>query len=123
MLYFNNLVKDQLKGLVYEIAPKDKKTLKQKLYFNQSLLKRILLFIPALLGFILNAPIYFIAKTVTDKYFDNDHYDSVITALLMLAYPLYLGTLLVVCGLLLNWWTALGIFVLAPFLCLGFCAD
>ncbi len=115
LLYFNNMVKDQLKGLVYEIAPKDKQTLKQKLYFNQSLVKRILLFIPALLGVILNGPIYFLAKVVTDKYFDNDHYDSVITALLMLFYPVYLLLLFIITTSFLNWWIGLLVFVLLPF--------
>ncbi len=115
LLYFNNLVKNQLKGLVYEIAPKDKQTLKQKFYFHQSLLKRILLFIPALFGVILNAPIYFIAKVVTDKYFDNDHYDSVITALLMIFYPVYLLLLFIITTSFFNWWIGLLVFVLLPF--------
>ncbi len=98
LIYFNQVLSAQLKELVYEIPSKDKNTLKKKLYYNQGVIKRFLLFFPALLGVVIHAPLYFAAKLITEKYFNNDHYDSVINGLLMLAYPLYLGTLFVLCG-------------------------
>lgn len=115
LLAFNEQLEKQLAQMVYDIDKNDAALLKQTLYAPQSLIKKIILFIPALVGFLVHAPLYFIAKKLTDVYFDNDHYDSVINAILMLAYPLYLGALFVLCGWLLNWWAALGIFVLAPF--------
>ena len=115
LLAFNGLLEEQLKGLVYEIDKGDKKLLKQKLYQPQPLLKRRVLFIPAAVGFLLHAPLYFTAKKVTDKHFDNDHYDSVINALLMLAYPLYLILFFILAGAVFNWWIGLCVFVLMPF--------
>jgi hypothetical protein len=38
---------------------------------------------------VLHLPLYLITKLITDKYFNNDHYDSVFNSLLMLAYPFY----------------------------------
>lgn len=115
LLAFNSLLEEQLKGLVYEINKEDKQLLKQKLYQPQPPLKRFVLLIPAALGFLLHAPLYFTAKKITDKHFDNDHYDSVINALLMLAYPLYLVLFFILFGLPFNWWIGLSVFVLMPF--------
>jgi hypothetical protein len=44
----------------------------------------------ALVGWLLHAPLYYAARFATGFFFDNDHYDSVVISLLMLAYPLYL---------------------------------
>ncbi|MEO5908088.1 MAG: hypothetical protein ABIR50_11575, partial [Ginsengibacter sp.] len=55
---------------------------------KQSFLKKIVLFIPAIIGFVMNAPLYFIIHLII-KNRAEDHYDSVMTGILFLIYPLY----------------------------------
>ncbi len=62
LLAFNNELEEQLKSLIYEIDKDDKALLKQKLYEPQSQIKRLVLALPAVIGFVLHAPLYFAAK-------------------------------------------------------------
>jgi hypothetical protein len=89
-LAFNTQLEAALQKLVYEIDANDKATLKKRFFVPSSPLKLLLLALPAALGWLLHAPLYYAARTATDIFFDNDHYDSVVVSLLMLAYPLYL---------------------------------
>ncbi len=85
---FNEKLQQQLKNLVYEIDIKDKKNLKKVFYIHESYLKKILLFIPALLGLVINSPLYFLIHFfIKDK--AKDHYDSIMIGLLFFVYPLY----------------------------------
>jgi len=88
ILEFNEKLNNQLKELVYEIATADKAKLKSYFSNKQPLLKKIVLFIPAVLGFILNGPLYFVIHLIIKK-ISKDHYDSVMISLLILFYPLY----------------------------------
>lgn len=113
--YFNKQLKEQLQQLVYEIDDNDRNALKEKLYVHQPLWKKILLVLPALLGWLLHAPLYYTAKLITNHYFDNDHYDSVMVALLAVTYPFYWLALTVLTYSLLGWLCALLLLVLLPF--------
>ena len=115
LLAFNDQLNGQLAGLVYEIDPKDRKALKEKVYVPQPLFKKVLLAFPALAGAIIHAPLYFTAKAVTKKYFDNDHFDSVVAALLMLAYIIYLPLLCLIGWMLLNWKAGIALLFIIPF--------
>jgi 1-acyl-sn-glycerol-3-phosphate acyltransferase len=85
---FNEKLKSQLEELVFEIDKNDREKLKGHFQIKQFFLKKIILFIPATIGFISNAPLYFIIHLII-KSRANDHYDSVMTAILFLFYPLY----------------------------------
>jgi 1-acyl-sn-glycerol-3-phosphate acyltransferase len=88
IIEFNESLRLQLKDLVYEIDKNDLQKLNQYFYINQSLLKKIFLLIPAIIGFVLNAPLYTaIHLIIKDR--AKDHYDSVMTGLLFFLYPLY----------------------------------
>jgi 1-acyl-sn-glycerol-3-phosphate acyltransferase len=88
---FNANLLQQLQPFVFEIDKGDKKTLHEKLYVPQSSLKKILLLIPSVLGWILHAPLYYPVKFIVKRLsIHTDHYDSVMVAILLLAYPLYL---------------------------------
>ncbi|MGI8598353.1 MAG: 1-acyl-sn-glycerol-3-phosphate acyltransferase [Chitinophagaceae bacterium] len=113
--YFNEQLKNQLEILVYEIDPADKEKLKETFYVNQPALKKILLAIPALAGFIIHAPLYFSVKTITKKYFDNDHFDSVLASLLMLAYLIYLPLLCIIVSFMWRWEAGLAGLIVIPF--------
>jgi len=88
--FFNNKLEDQLRHLVYEIDKKDIEKQKLLLEKKPSLLTKIILFIPAVIGWLIHAPLYLPIKNFTyKKTRDNDHYDSVLIALLLFLYPVY----------------------------------
>lgn len=114
-LSFNAHLRTQLHGLVYEIDSSDIATLKQKVFVPQPFLKKMVLVLPAAAGFLLHAPLYFSAKAVNQRHFNNDHFDSTLVAILMLAYPLYLFLLLLTIGFGYNWICAVALLILLPF--------
>ncbi|MBC7849158.1 MAG: 1-acyl-sn-glycerol-3-phosphate acyltransferase [Chitinophagaceae bacterium] len=94
---FNNLLQEQLQGLIYEIDLKDKDTQRRLLVREPSLLKKIILALPAAIGFILNAPLYLpIRSFVKQKAGGTGHYDSVMLGILMIVYPFYLLLLVLI---------------------------
>lgn len=117
---FNETLNAQLKNLVYEIEPDDHKKIQEVFFVQQSLLKKILLFVPAIFGFILNAPIYYFIKWLHKTLVkEPGHFDSVIIGFLLLLYPFYL---LAICCLLFFYWgiaVAVSGFILLPLF--GFC--
>lgn len=115
LLLFNAQLEKQLQHLVYEIKDDDKAALKKRFFVFTSPIKLFVLAIPAAIGWLLHAPLYVAARTVADVYFDNDHYDSVVVSLLMLAYPLYLLAFLVIAGVGWGWLAAVLVFILLPF--------
>ena len=84
---FNNKLQQQLKELVYEIAEDDKK-LNDYYFTQQSLLKKILLLLPAILGCIIHFPLYYSIHHFI-KVKAKDHYDSIVVGLLFFIYPIY----------------------------------
>ena len=114
-LSFNEQLRERLAPLVFEIDPGNKNAIREKLYISQSTLKKVLLAGPVMLGFVLHAPLYFALKTINGYYFNNDHFDSTLVALLFLSYPFYVLALLFVTALLFGWMIAAIIFLLMPF--------
>ncbi len=97
---FNNKLREQLKRLVIEIAPNDMATRKKIFFIPQPAIKKMLLFIPSVTGWILHAPLYYLIVLLIKKR-AHDHYDSIVVGLLFILYPIYLailtvGTLLLV---------------------------
>lgn len=85
---FNEKLNGQLEETVFEIDKNDREKLIEYFQVKQSFIKKVFLFIPAIIGFIINAPLYFIVNLII-KNRAEDHYDSVMTAILFLFYPLY----------------------------------
>ncbi len=85
---FNHELNSQLQQLVFEIDKDDREKLVEQFYIKPSLIKKIVLFIPAIIGFMINAPLYFTFHLII-KNRAVDHYDSIMTGLLFLFYPLY----------------------------------
>lgn len=112
---FNELLQQQLEQLVYEIDADDIQKQKEMLYVHQPVVKKILLAIPAFAGWIAHAPLFYTGKTITKKYFDNDHFDSALASMLFLAYPLYLLLICIIAGFLISWIAAAVVFVFMPF--------
>ena len=87
---FTNELQGQLRQLVFEIDKNDLPKQKHLLERQPSSLLKIALFIPATVGWLLHAPLYLPLKRITyKKTFNNDHYDSVLVALLLFSYPVY----------------------------------
>lgn len=113
---FNKKLEDQLKQLVYEIPKNDTRQQAAILATKTSLLKKMLLMIPAIIGWILHAPLYLpVRKYVWGKTNHNDHYDSVMTGLLVFTYPLYLLLITVILLLITHSLWILLILLLLPF--------
>jgi hypothetical protein len=111
---FNEKLQSELNQHVYEINKGDHKQLKDHFFISNSALKKIILFVPAIMGFIIHAPLYFVFHLVLKKH-ANDHYDSIMTGLLFLFYPIYLLAITLIAFLAFKSWYSLMILVLLPF--------
>jgi 1-acyl-sn-glycerol-3-phosphate acyltransferase len=88
---FNQKLQEQLQQLVFEIDKKDEVKQQQLLEKKPSLFSRILLLIPAIIGWLIHAPLFLPIKNfVIKRTRNNDHYDSILVALLLFFYPFYL---------------------------------
>ena len=88
---FNNKLHNELQPLVFEIPYADKQLQTKLLTVNTGIISRILLCIPAFIGFFLHTPFYLPVRIFTKgRVNDTDHYDSVLIAFLTILYPLYL---------------------------------
>lgn len=88
---FNQRLQQELKALVYEIPLADHIKRAEIFQSPVSVYKKILLCIPALAGVIVHLPLHAFAKSIAHKYGSkNDHYDSILIAVLFVAYPWYL---------------------------------
>ncbi len=116
--FFNAALKTQLKQVVLEINKNDKPTILEKFSIPVSLIKKIILFIPALIGWLIHAPIYYPLKNFTWKRTaHNDHFDSVLIGSLLILEPFYL---LLIC--LIIYWLAGGWWWVATLILFPFCA-
>lgn len=87
---FNSNLLKQLQPFVFEINAEGKNALQDKLYVPPSLVKKILLFFPAAIGWLLHAPVYYPVKgSIKKMSFHTDHFDSIMVGSFFLLYPLY----------------------------------
>ncbi len=96
---FNTKLESHLRAEVYEISGNDKSTLNKRFNRKVPIAKKILLFLPALAGAVILSPIYFPIRELVKKRWNNDHFDSIVVAILFLVFPFYL-LLLTILGLI-----------------------
>ena len=112
---FNNLLEQQLKTLVFEIGKKNKQQ-QQQLEKKPSIIKKVVLSAPALIGFLTHSPLYIPIKRFTLKRTShNDHYDSILTGILLFAYPVYLIIISTIAFFVTECWSAFLLLFLLPF--------
>ena len=114
-LSFNEDLRSQLETLMVQLPPGDEAQRIKAFFSPVPFYQKILLAIPALVGFVLHAPLYAAVKAVTQNYFNNDHYDSVLFSLLMLGYPVFLLLVFLAIGIWGSWLAALAALVILPF--------
>jgi 1-acyl-sn-glycerol-3-phosphate acyltransferase len=113
---FNSLLQQQLTPLVFEINKSDKEKLHAQFYIHQSALKKILLFLPSLIGWVLHAPLYYpIKKIIIKKTIETDHFDSIVVGLLFFAYPLYVFSTTLSLFLFSGEWYSFWLLLIFPF--------
>ena len=96
-LAFNLKLKEQLHQLVFEIDKKDVQKQKQLLERKPPLFTKLILFVPAAIGFLIHAPLYVPVKNFTYKRtWNNDFYDSVLITLLLFLYPVYVALIVII---------------------------
>lgn len=115
-LAFNSNLKSQLQQMVFEIEKNDKKKQKELLVKKPSAIKKILLAIPALAGWLIHAPLYIpVKKFVILKTKNNDHFDSIVIGLLLFTYPVYLLIITILLFIILKSYWVFTLFVILPF--------
>ncbi len=113
---FNSFLQSQLEQLIFEIPKKDKQAQKDLLELKPSVFKKLMLTIPAIFGLLTHALLYLPVKYfVWKRTCDNDHYDSVMTGILIFTYPLYLILLTTIVLIILKSWWVLFLLVVMPF--------
>ncbi len=116
---FNALLNSQLKKLVYEIDSSDTAT--RIKVFNKPVgsFKKILLFLPAAIGYIIHYPLY-IAVTSAIKNKAEDHFDSIVVGLLFILYLPYILVITALIFLLSGSFSVLWLSVIIPLTALAF---
>lgn len=113
---FNQLLRQQMEQLVYEIPTTDKARQQAVLELPPTHFQKIILYIPAVIGWLLHLPLYLVVKKITAlKTKMNDHYDSVMTALLVITYPLYVLLFLVILWTTIQSWWFIPLLPILPF--------
>jgi 1-acyl-sn-glycerol-3-phosphate acyltransferase len=113
---FNSLLQQQLQQLVFEIKKEDKIKQSELLEIKPSLLTRVVLLIPAAIGFVLNAPLYLpVRNLLYKKAGDSGHYDSLLMGLLLILYPVYLLALTLIAFFISRQWFSFLLLAIIPF--------
>jgi len=113
---FNNTLQQELRPLVFEIDKKDKAKQKELLEIKTPLIKKILIAIPAVTGWLIHVPVYLpIKHWVMKKYSKTVHVDSMLLALPVFIYPIYLLLVTLILYITLNTPWVLLTFIVFPF--------
>lgn len=115
ILSFNRHLRSELSNLVIEADSGDKEKIHSIFHKPVSLLRRMVLFIPSVAGYLFHAPLYLpLRNFIRKKAGHTGHYDSIIVAALFLIYPFYLALSVFLLWLFTNSPWCLMIFALLP---------
>lgn len=121
VLDFNQLLRNAMEPLVYEIEKNDAQKKKAVFEIDIPTFKKIVLFLPSLLAVFTHFPLYLIAKGVAEKYGGgNDHYDSIFIAVLFVGYPIYLLVVSLLFFVTAGYWAGLLLIFMLPFFAWGY---
>lgn len=113
---FNTQLRKELEAGVFVIEDTDRERMAALLEEKPARWQKILFTIPAALGWFLHWPLYTtIATSVTPKFRNTVHYDSILTVLLLLTYPFYLAGCTLVAYAIFSSWQVLWLLLVFPF--------
>lgn len=113
---FNETLKAQLDNYIFEIEDNDKAALHHAFYIKQPLWKKVLLFVPALTGLLVHAPLFYFIKWLGDTLVKEDgHDDSKMIGFLFVLYPLFLLILSAVTFFVTGSWFSFLLLLVLPF--------
>ena len=113
---FNNALQQELRPLVFEIDKKDKAKQKRLLEIKPPLLTKILLAIPAAIGFFVHAPLYLPVKHYVCKIYGKTvHVDSMLIAITLFSYPVYLLVITLLAFVIFNTGWVFLLIIFLPF--------
>jgi 1-acyl-sn-glycerol-3-phosphate acyltransferase len=113
---FNDNLKNQLSKTVFEIKESDKAALHQHFFVKNPLLKKTVLFLPAVVGCIIHAPLFYFTKWLGNTLIKEDgHADSKMIAFLFILYPVFLLTVTLLCFCFTGSWLSFLCLILLPF--------
>jgi len=95
IIAFNAKLEDELKRLVIEANEKDKQFIRNKFFVPQPVIKKFLLIVPAITGWLCHIPLYLPIKLLIQKKADV-HFDSIVVGLLFILYPVYVITITII---------------------------
>jgi 1-acyl-sn-glycerol-3-phosphate acyltransferase len=87
---FNTILSQKLEPLVFEIEQNDVDAVTNRISRRASVIRKLLLSVPAGIGWLLHQPLYLPIRSIARKKAVAGHYDSILAALLFLSYPFYL---------------------------------
>ena len=118
---FNNKLQQELRPLVFEIDKTDKVTQKRSLEVPPTTLTKIFLAIPAAIGWLTHAPLYLPVKYYVSKFYGKTvHVDSMLVAITLFSYPVYLLLITFLLFHIVNTYWAIFLLILLPFSAWGY---
>ncbi len=112
---FNSTLTQALQPLVFEIAPDDSITKINLIGRPASMIRKLILAIPAAAGWLFHQPQYLLMRSIARKKTVAGHYDSILAALLFLSYPFYLLAIAILLFLLSGKAVFMLLILLLPF--------
>lgn len=113
---FNDTLQMALSKDIFEIEKNDTKAIYNTFYIKQPLYKKILLAIPAFIGYLVHAPLYLFIKWLSKKLVKEDgHADSIIIGLLFILYPVFLIAVTTVILIITHKTISLALLLALPF--------
>ncbi len=112
---FNEELKAKLKPLVFEEDSKNINSIKDYFKIKVSFIKKIILIIPAIIGFLIFSPVYYFYKNIIIKKWNNDHFDSILVAGGFLIFPFYILLLTAIGVAIFNYWWLILLLIFLPF--------
>lgn len=111
--HFNSRLTDELSGLVYEIKPEDYQKRKETFGLSSGKLTKLLLSLPAAIGYLIHAPLFYLLAALLRK--RNDvHFDSIMVGLMLFTYPVYLSIITIILYIITGSWLSLLAFLFIP---------
>lgn len=113
---FNEILRPRISKYVFEIDKNDKTTLYNTFHIKHPLFKKIILALPAAIGFAAHAPLYYFTKWLGNTLIKEEgHHDSKIVAMLFILYPFFLlAVSFLLFSLTRNWFSFFALLIL-PF--------